>query len=66
MKRRSKQLSATDLMRMMDEVGQHKVRTISRNKNGEVREHFENGRSVGFSFHYSNGHHEYRPVKRAV
>jgi hypothetical protein len=63
MKRRSQQLSAADLLRRINEVGKHRVKTVSRSINGRVDEHFENGRSVGFSFHYLNGEHEYRAVK---
>jgi hypothetical protein len=58
--------TARDLMRRMTEAGQHRVKTVSRSKNGEVREHFEGGRTVGFSFHYRDGSHEYKAVKHPL
>jgi len=58
--------TARDLLRRIHEAGKHRVKTISKSTNGEVREHFEDGRSVGFSFHYPDGTHEYREVKNPI
>lgn len=63
---RRSEMTAVELLQRMNESGKHRVRTISRSKNGRVDEHFQDGKSVGFSFHYPNGEHEYRKVKTSV
>jgi hypothetical protein len=63
---RREQLSARGLLRVIDQVGKHRTKTISESRNGRVDEHFENGKTVGFSSHYSDGRHEYRKVKHPI
>ena len=63
---RNSGMTARDLLKKIDETGKHRVKTVSVSCNGRVDEHFMNGRSVGFSFHYPDGRHEYREVKTSV
>jgi len=63
---RREQLTAADLLRMISESGKRRTKKISESKNGVVIEHIEGGRTVGFSFHYPNGGHEYREVNNSL